>query len=102
VLGTAELIGAPRAAGGLDLDFVLRDLKRRGIDSILVEGGGTVHRSLLDLDVVDEVHLFVAPIALAGGAGWLGGAPRSLGSVRRWRLVDVRRAGPDAWLVLQP
>lgn len=101
-LGRAQVIAAPRGPSGLDLSFVLADLWQRGVRSVLVEGGGRIHRSLLDLGVVDEINLFVAPLALAGGAGWLGGPPRALAGVDRWQLTDLRRVGPDAWMVLAP
>lgn len=99
-LPTAIVCRVPRAARGLDLDSVLSDLLARGIHSVLVEGGGEVHRSLLDSGVVDTIHLFLAPLALAGGRGWLAGAPLALESAARWQLRAVQRVGPDAWLTL--
>lgn len=48
------------------LSFVLRDLARRGIGTLLVEGGPKVHASFLRAGAVDEVRIFVAPKLLAG------------------------------------
>ncbi len=101
-LPAVQTCETPRCPQGLDLRFVLSDLRLRGVQSVLVEGGGRIHRSLLDLGVVDEINLFVAPLALAGGPGWLGGAPLGLAGVERWEFTDLRRVGKDAWLVLRP
>jgi len=47
--------------GRLDLEEVLRSLGRADITSLLVEGGATVHGSMLRQGLVDQVYLFVAP-----------------------------------------
>jgi riboflavin biosynthesis pyrimidine reductase len=63
---------------------------------VLVEGGATVHRALLDADVVDTAYVIVAPITLGaagvpvfgtGIIGFPGVEPRS-----------VERVGPDDWM----
>jgi 2,5-diamino-6-(ribosylamino)-4(3H)-pyrimidinone 5'-phosphate reductase len=41
-------------------------LEERGIEYLLVEGGGEVLFSLFDADLVDEVSVFVAPTILGG------------------------------------
>ncbi len=46
---------------------LLAALAREGMTNILVEGGGRVLGSLFDAELIDEVHVFVAPI-IAGGA----------------------------------
>jgi diaminohydroxyphosphoribosylaminopyrimidine deaminase/5-amino-6-(5-phosphoribosylamino)uracil reductase len=97
----ADLLRVPRGEGGLDLPAVLAGLHERGIQSVLVEGGGRVHRSFLSAGLVDRVHLFVAPRVLAGGAGWVAGPGFSLAGAPSLRLVEVRQVGPDAELVLE-
>jgi riboflavin-specific deaminase-like protein len=49
-----------------DLRSVLDDLERRGAQRILCEGGPRLNASLLELDLVDELYVTVAP-KLAGG-----------------------------------
>ena len=49
------------------LSALLDELGRRQMANVLVEGGGGVLGSLLDLDDVDEVHAYLAP-KLIGGA----------------------------------
>ncbi|WP_020671507.1 RibD family protein [Amycolatopsis nigrescens] len=65
VPGTAARLG--RAATVLaaddpfDLHLVLADLSARGVRRLLVEGGSTMHTLFLTHDVVDELHLVIAP-----------------------------------------
>jgi len=49
------------------LASLLDELGRRRLTNVLVEGGGRVLGSFLDLGQIDEVHVFVAP-KLIGGA----------------------------------
>lgn len=52
--------------GGVSVPALLAELGRRRMTNLLVEGGATVLGSFLDAGLVDEVHVFVAPV-LAGG-----------------------------------
>jgi len=47
---------------------VLRELARRQVTNVLVEGGGRLLGSFFDRRSIDEVHVFIAP-KLFGGAG---------------------------------
>ena len=44
-----------------DWSFVLSDLAKRGIHSILVEGGPTLLKTIFDSGIWDEAHIEVAP-----------------------------------------
>ncbi len=48
----------------VDLVSLLRALAERGIEKLLVEGGGTVAWSFLKEGLVDLFHLYVAPVIL--------------------------------------
>lgn len=50
----------------LDLQQLLQQLGGRGIDSILLEGGGTLNASMLQENLVQRVYAFVAPKLVAG------------------------------------
>ena len=52
--------------GQIDLKMVLKALGKDQKNSVLVEGGGQVHGSLLRQGLVDQVNLFLAPIFLGG------------------------------------
>ena len=97
----ADIVRVPVGARGLELGALLDQLGGRGIQSVLVEGGGAVHRSFLQAGLVDRIHLFVAPKVLAGGPGWVAGPGFPLAGAAEFSLVDVRRVGPDAELVLE-
>ena len=45
----------------------IQDLKDQTEDGIYVSGSGTLVRAMLDDGLVDELHLFVYPVALATG-----------------------------------
>ena len=71
------------------------DLAARGVERLMVEGGGTVHTQFLTEDIVDELQLTVAPVFVGDSE-----APRFVrdGSFpwnagRRAALVDVRKIG---------
>jgi 5-amino-6-(5-phosphoribosylamino)uracil reductase len=44
-----------------DVHTLLADLAGRGIERLMVEGGGTIHTLFLSAGVVDELHLVFAP-----------------------------------------
>lgn len=50
----------------VDLKFLLEKLAEREITSILVEGGGTLHFSMLKENLVDKIFAFIAPKILGG------------------------------------
>lgn len=64
----ALLLEVPTASNGrhLDLDALMAMLGSRGIDSILLEGGGSLNASALRAGIVSKVVTFVAPKLLAG------------------------------------
>ena len=53
--------------GRVDLNAVLKFLGKRGIVSLLIEGGGEVIASALTQKIVNECYVFVAPKILGGG-----------------------------------
>jgi diaminohydroxyphosphoribosylaminopyrimidine deaminase/5-amino-6-(5-phosphoribosylamino)uracil reductase len=59
----ARILAVPvRRAGRLDWRAVLRELGRRGIVHLMIEGGGEVAADALRRGIVQEMHLFVAPL----------------------------------------
>ncbi len=77
----AEIVELPTTGQGRpDLHLMLRELGRRGICSLLVEGGSKVHASFLSQGLVDQANLFYGPLFMGGDAVPLAG-PLGLGSV---------------------
>ena len=84
-MGAAEVMRFPAAADGrVALAPLLEELGKRGILSLLVEGGSEVHASFLAQGLVDKVHAYVAP-RLIGGRG----APGAVGGVGVEHLTDA-------------
>lgn len=54
----------------VDLKILMQELAQREITSVLVEGGGTIHFSMLNAGLVDKILAFVAP-KIIGGANAL-------------------------------
>jgi len=79
---------------------VLRRLGRRGITTVLVEGGAKVHGAFLAAQLWDVLRLFIAPkIFGADALSWAGQTrSRSL----EVRLQAVERIGPDLLVICQP
>jgi 2,5-diamino-6-(ribosylamino)-4(3H)-pyrimidinone 5'-phosphate reductase len=50
----------------VDLVEALRILKQDGVQRLLVEGGSTINFELLNLGLVDELTIYVAPIVFGG------------------------------------
>jgi len=46
----------------VDVRRMAEDLHDRGVQRLMVEGGGTMHTQFLTADVVDELQLVIAPI----------------------------------------
>ncbi len=62
----AGIIICPQHDGRVDLHFLMRELAERGIDSVLLEGGGTLNFSALSQGIVDKVFAFIAPLIIGG------------------------------------
>jgi diaminohydroxyphosphoribosylaminopyrimidine deaminase / 5-amino-6-(5-phosphoribosylamino)uracil reductase len=94
-----EQVVLPRGPGrGLDLKRLLRDLARRGLQSLLVEGGSQVLTSFLVAGLADRLMVDVAPRLLgAGNRDWLGDlGVRTMRDIRALMFPEVRVMGTDA------
>ncbi|MFZ5587019.1 MAG: bifunctional diaminohydroxyphosphoribosylaminopyrimidine deaminase/5-amino-6-(5-phosphoribosylamino)uracil reductase RibD [Thermodesulfobacteriota bacterium] len=97
----AEVLPLPKGPGGVDLAALLAELGRRGVTSLLLEGGAGLAWGFLSAGLVDEVMYFFAP-KLIGGAnapGMIGGAGfEKMASAVKLGPVTVRRFGEDVCL----
>jgi 5-amino-6-(5-phosphoribosylamino)uracil reductase len=71
------------------------DLAGRGVERLMVEGGGTVHTQFLTEDIVDELQLTVAPIFVgdSDATRFVRDGIFPWNPARRAELVDVRKLG---------
>jgi diaminohydroxyphosphoribosylaminopyrimidine deaminase/5-amino-6-(5-phosphoribosylamino)uracil reductase len=92
------------AAGGTDSERVedaLDKLGAMGIQSMLLEGGPRLAGSFLDAGEVDEMRIFIAPLAVGGRAARMpfeGECSDSIEDARRAQSMDVHRIGEDVLL----
>lgn len=62
--GRADVLAVPARDARLDLAVLLKTLQKRGVRSVLCEGGGVLAASLLREGLVDRLYLFVAPVVI--------------------------------------
>lgn len=94
----AEVLVLPSKRGRIAWSALLSELGRRGIASLLIEGGADVNASALREGVVDRVLYFLAPRLLGGqdAVGAIGGrSPAQLSEALTLKRVTVTRVGPD-------
>ncbi|NUW31280.1 bifunctional diaminohydroxyphosphoribosylaminopyrimidine deaminase/5-amino-6-(5-phosphoribosylamino)uracil reductase RibD [Nonomuraea sp. SMC257] len=93
----ADLVRVPRhPGGGLDLGLLLRELARREVVSVFLEGGPALAGSFLRQGLIDRVVAYLAPALLGSGAAALGDAGvTGIAGIHRLVLDDVTRVGPD-------
>ncbi|MDW4551483.1 bifunctional diaminohydroxyphosphoribosylaminopyrimidine deaminase/5-amino-6-(5-phosphoribosylamino)uracil reductase RibD [Defluviimonas sp. D31] len=93
----ARLIECAETPDGLDPAAILATLGQAGLTRVFCEGGGQLAAALIKADLVDELALFSAGLALgAGGRPAVGalGLTR-LAAAPRLRLVSTSTHGPD-------
>ncbi len=61
-----EIIECQSNNGHVDINDLMTQLGAQGIDSLLLEGGGTLNAAFLEAGCVDEVWAFVAPKIIGG------------------------------------
>jgi diaminohydroxyphosphoribosylaminopyrimidine deaminase / 5-amino-6-(5-phosphoribosylamino)uracil reductase len=94
----AEVLTLPGVNERVDVRALLESLGRRGINSLMVEGGAGVIGSLADEQLIDRVTAFIAPVLLGGQ-----GAPSPIAGVGagmvdhglRLERTEVRSVGDD-------
>lgn len=94
----ANTVVVPIRKGTLDLRAVMRELGKRNIMSVLVEGGGRVAASALASGVVDRINFFYAPKILGGDDGvpiFKGPGPRLMNDSVRVRDAAIHIFGED-------
>ncbi|MFD3756641.1 RibD family protein [Streptomyces sp. NPDC058622] len=79
----------------IDFGAILDDLGDRGVERLMVEGGGRIHTAFLSQGLADEIHLVIAPLVVgdADAPRFLNPAAYPGGSTRRMRLAEARALG---------
>ena len=97
----AEVLELSGKGDMVDIEELLKVLGRRGIVSILVEGGGELFGSLFDYNLVDKVLAFISPIIIGGdeAKSAVGGdGVDVVAEALRLRQVNIKSFGDDILL----
>jgi diaminohydroxyphosphoribosylaminopyrimidine deaminase/5-amino-6-(5-phosphoribosylamino)uracil reductase len=92
---------APGQDKRIDLKWLMRELGRRQITHLLVEGGGEVHASFLSARMVHRVYFFYAPLLLGdrlARKAIAGRGAETASEIQELCEVEWRRIGVD-WML---
>lgn len=84
--------------GGHDLDFVLSELHKRELQSVLVEGGSAVAGSFRDAGLIDKLSIIFAPLVIGGDdapTAFAGAGAAEMSDALRLSRVAVSLLGRD-------
>ncbi len=84
--------------GKLDMRELMRKLAAMQIDSVLVEGGGTLHENIISQGLADYIYTFISPLVIGGENAKTpveGEGAESLDSAARFKLVHLDTVGED-------
>lgn len=85
-------------ANARDLNAVLEELRKRDLQSVLVEGGTEVAGAFCDAKMVDKLTFIVAPIVIGGNAAPLaigGNGAVSLENALKLKHLEIIKHGTD-------
>ena len=85
-----------------DILWILSELKKHGLKSLLVEGGSLIHASFLKSKSVDYLSLFLAPKIIGGqdSLSWCGDLNvENVNDASHLEIISITPLGED-WLIL--
>ncbi len=86
------------AEGGRNLFGVLRELGKRDLQSVLVEGGAEIAGAFYDAELIDKVSFFIAPIIIGGKNAPMaigGSGADALDNAMRLKDLKIIKHGED-------
>ena len=99
----AEVLTLPSSPDDrVSMEALLVELGRRGVVSLLVEGGGTLLGSLFDDGLVDKVFAFIAPVVIGGvkaASPVEGRGVENMAQALNIEETNIRAIGSD-WLIV--
>ncbi|MFE9844137.1 bifunctional diaminohydroxyphosphoribosylaminopyrimidine deaminase/5-amino-6-(5-phosphoribosylamino)uracil reductase RibD [Streptomyces goshikiensis] len=98
-----DLVRLPADANGISVHALLAELHRRGVRSVLLEGGPTLAGAFVAAGAVDKVVGYLAPVLLGAGRTALGDAGiDTITDALRLRITETVRIGPDLRVTAVP
>lgn len=88
-----RVLKIPEDEGKINLEFLLNQLGKLEITSLMVEGGARINGSFFSKKLVDKIYLFLAP-KIIGGDG-------ALSLIEGWGVSSVEQAIPIKSLVVE-
>ena len=95
-----DVILCPLMDGLVDLCFVLKELRTRGLKVLLVEGGQKLNTSFFAAGLVDKYILITSPVTLENEDAVLDvfdGAVMNLEKLRDFECIVYESVGVDTW-----
>ncbi|GHD81664.1 riboflavin biosynthesis protein RibD [Streptomyces goshikiensis] len=98
-----DLVRLPADENGISVHALLAELHRRGVRSVLLEGGPTLAGAFVAAGAVDKVVGYLAPVLLGAGRTALGDAGiDTIADALRLRITETVRIGPDLRVTAVP
>ena len=101
----ATVVVLPNSDGSkrVDLAAVMHDLAKREINELHVEAGAALNGALIEVGLVDEFLIYLAPKLLGTGRGMADFSPlKELSDAMVLEFVSVDKVGEDIRLVARP
>jgi diaminohydroxyphosphoribosylaminopyrimidine deaminase/5-amino-6-(5-phosphoribosylamino)uracil reductase len=93
-LGLATIVGVDGSSDGLDVQAVMQLLHARGCARVFVEGGGVTVSMFLEANLLDRLHMAIAPLLIGDGRPAIRLRPQAaLGDCTRPRYRVFRMGG---------
>ncbi len=96
--GEVVIAATKKKDGRVDIKALLKELAKKQITSVLIEGGGETVASALEAGVVDKVYFFIAPKIIGGRKATTsveGEGVEKAGKAIRLKRMSFRKIGDD-------
>ncbi len=100
----AEIVELPDVGGRVDLRSMVEELAHREVNELLVEAGPVLSGALLEMRLVDELIIYLAPHVMGDTARGMFQSPgiERLSQRVEFAIGDIRRVGQDLRLTVHP
>lgn len=89
-------------AGDLHRNYQLQLALGRPLQSLMIEGGPRFLSALIDKQMIDLAHIFIAPVFFGGTRGRATPHALRISEAKHWTLVAQERLGQDVLLECMP